>query len=193
MAITAEAQKSWKGKEWFTVISPKMFGERPIGETPTLDPDSIVNRVVETSMVELANNMTRYYLKLKFRVVRTEGNNAFTRFDGLECMRDYIMRMSQRRTMQVNTFDDFTTKDNWKIRIKATAIMNRHVTSSVKLEIRKFIFGLFDAETKKKKIDELLKDVIDEKLQRQIKHDGSKTYPIRIAEVKKIDVLSAPE
>ena len=38
------AIKKAKGKEWFSIISPKIFGEKEIGKTLTSEPEKLLNR-----------------------------------------------------------------------------------------------------------------------------------------------------
>ncbi len=66
MATTA--QKAWKGKEWFTIVAPKLFSDKIVGETPSFDPNSLVGRTVETSLFELVDGAPKYYMKVKLKV-----------------------------------------------------------------------------------------------------------------------------
>src|SRR3989338_8821439 len=129
MAITAAAQKIWKGKEWFKVAAPSELGDYIIGETPTLDSDALVGKTIEASLMDLGGDPAKYYFKLKFRVISVQADKAITRFEGLSCTRDYVLRMSQRRTKQVRIVMDVKTKDGWSIRIKGIDVMNNIVQS----------------------------------------------------------------
>ncbi len=190
MATTA--QKAWKGKEWFTIVAPRLFSDKIVGETPSFDPNSLVGRTVETSLFELVDGAQKYYMKVKLKVVKVEGNKAITRFDGLECVRDYVLRMSQRRTRQVRIVTDVKTKDGWILRVKLINVMNRIVQSSIKTKVRKFVEELISKESKDKDLEAFLSDIVNDNLQEKIKLLGSKIYPIRMSEVRLIEGYSAP-
>ena len=60
-----------KGKDWYQIFAPKFFGDKVIGETLALDPNSLTGRVVESSMIDLSDDPTRYYIKLFFKIPLT--------------------------------------------------------------------------------------------------------------------------
>ena len=77
-------------KQWYEIISPKMFGEKVVGETLAVDPKSLVGRKIEVSLMELSRNYSQFYIKLEFRVEKVEGNKAFTTFVGHDIMRERV-------------------------------------------------------------------------------------------------------
>ncbi len=193
MAITAAAQKVWKGKEWFKVAAPAELGDYIIGETPTLDSDALVGKTIEASLMDLGGDPTKYYFKLKFRVMSVQAGKAITRFEGLSCTRDYVLRMSQRRTKQVRIVIDVKTKDNWSIRIKGINVMNNIVQSAISKAVRKQNEEIIRAAASERNMYDLLNDVITGTLQSTIRNYCSKTYPVRIMEITKIEVFAAGE
>ncbi len=193
MAITAAAQKIWKGKEWFKVAAPSELGDYVIGETPTLDSDALVGKTIEASLMDLGGDPTKYYFKLKFRVVSVQAGKALTRFEGMSCTRDYVLRMSQRRTKQVRIVIDIKTKDGWSIRLKGINVMNGIVQSAISKEVRKQNEEIIRAAASERNMYELLGDILSGTLQSTIKNYCSKTYPVRIMEITKIEVFAAGE
>ena len=191
MAITAAAQKIWKGKEWFKVMAPSELGDYVIGETPTLDADAMVGKTIEASLMELGGDPSKYFYKLKFRITSVQGGKAMTRLEGLSCTRDYVLRMSQRRTRQVRVVLDTKTKDGWSIRVKAINVMNRVVQSQISKRIRKITEEMLKSAASQLTMYEFLNEIISGALQTEIKETGSKIYPVRIFEVTKIEVYGA--
>ena len=53
--------KKIKGKDWYTIIAPKIFQEKVLGETPGDDVKKVINRSVEVPLVLLTNDMSKYY------------------------------------------------------------------------------------------------------------------------------------
>ncbi len=191
MAITAAAQKVWKGKEWFKVVSPSEIGDYTIGETPTLDSDALVGKTIEASLMDLGGDPSKYFYKLKFRLMYVQNGKVSTRFEGLSCTRDYVLRMSQRRTNQVRVVMDVKTKDNWNIRMKGINVMNSIVQSAIKKAVRKQTEEIIKAASSERNMYELLSDVLSGTLQSTIKNYCSKTYPVRICEITAIEVFAA--
>lgn len=191
MAITAAAQKVWKGKEWFKVIAPVELGDHVIGETPTLDSDAMVGKTIEASLMDLGGDPAKYFYKLKFRITSVQAGKAMTRFEGLSCTRDYVLRMSQRRTRQVRVITDTKTKDGWSIRVKAINVMNRVVQSQISKSVRKITEEMIKSAASQLTMYEFLNEIISGALQTEIRETGSKIYPVRIFEVTAMEVYSA--
>ena len=45
--------KKLKGKEWYTLVAPKLFKEKVIGETPTGDSKSLIGRKIDVLILKL--------------------------------------------------------------------------------------------------------------------------------------------
>lgn len=180
-------KKLLKGKLWFNIIAPEIFGSKIIGEGLAHEPSVLIGRVIETSLTELTGNLTRYYVKLRFRIVSVN-EVAHTKFDGHECTRDFITRIVQHRRTRVDTNDVFQFKDG-KMRIKSIAMCNRRVSQSIASAVRRKISELIASEVKGKSIDEFALAFCKGELQEKIKKEVNKIYPLRAFEIRKTEVL----
>ena len=52
--------KKWKGKDWFVIFSPRMFGEKVIGETPATNPKTLIGRNIEVGISDLSDQQRRF-------------------------------------------------------------------------------------------------------------------------------------
>ena len=59
---------TWKEKQWYTIMTPKDFGDQEIGTTPARDPELLVKRRVESSLRELTGDFSKQYIKLFFEI-----------------------------------------------------------------------------------------------------------------------------
>jgi small subunit ribosomal protein S3Ae len=182
--------KKLKGKESFTIIAPKIFNEREIGVTITSEPKNLIGRRVTFGLMELTNDISKYYMKFTFRIYKVDGNRALTKFDGSECLRDYISRMILRRVRRIDSIQDNTTKDGIKLRVKGLAITSRKIKSSVEKVVRKKIKEIIKNEVEGYTLDEFIKKVISDELKNKILTEIRKIYPARNFEFRKIEVLS---
>ena len=78
----AHSAKKWKGKDWFVIFSPKMFGERAVGETPATNPKTLAGRNIEVSMSDLTGQYGKDFYRVMLAVERIDGNTLHTRFNG---------------------------------------------------------------------------------------------------------------
>ena len=131
--------KKLRGKEWYTIISPKIFGEKPIGETPVGDPETIKGRVISLSLINITNDPSKYYFKFSFKIKDLKNNKALTEFWGFECLRDYISRMIRHGILRIDNVVDLVTKDGKKMRVKTITLMSKKAKKEIELAIRKFI------------------------------------------------------
>lgn len=182
--------KRLKGKEWYTLIAPKMFDEKVLGETLVGDPKDLTGRVVESSLGTLINDLSKYYFKLYFRVKNLEEKKAHTEFAGLECLRDYISRMIRHGIDRIDTIQDLETKDKKKLRVKTITVVNRRVRKGIEKSLRKFLEDRVKKEVESAELNEFLVKIIDDSLKRNVLNEGSKIYPLRMFEIRKIEILS---
>lgn len=181
-----KVKEKFRGKEWFQIHAPKFLGEGVVGETPAMDAEMVKGRVVESNLFELMNDPGRSYIKLFFKIDSVNGSNAYTKFLGHECTRDFISRIVQKRTGIVETNDVLQLADG-KLRVKAVAICNRPTQDNINKKIRKMIGEMLSAE--KPTIEKFVQDFISGKTQNAIRNEISKIYPIRIFELRKTEVL----
>lgn len=185
--------KKLKSKIWFTLLAPQYFDSKPLGLTPAIEPNQVIGRVVEASVLHLTNDYSKYYMKLKFRVNRVEGDKAYTIFYGMECLQDYISRLVRRRTRRIDTIQDVKTKDGFLLRVKTITITHKAIKSSVIKTLRKFIKDTIKEEVENSAVSQVVKKIVNDVIKKRIIEEGSKIYPIRHFEIRRVDVLSTPK
>lgn len=179
--------KKLKGKEWFTLVAPKLFKEKIIGETPTSDPKSLIGRKTEVNLINLVEDLSKYYIKFYFKVNEIKDDKAYTEFSGLECMRDYISRLIRYGIARIDTVQDLTTKDNKKIRMKSIIVTSKKIKKNVEITLKKFVEDKIKKEVESSSIDELIEKTINDHIKNSVFKEGKKIYPIRAFEIRKIE------
>ena len=53
----------WKGKKWYTISTPKLFGGKVIAEIPAGDPKTIVGRTLTAFLSDLTGDPSKYFYK----------------------------------------------------------------------------------------------------------------------------------
>ncbi len=182
------AKEKWKGKAWYEIRAPDFFKGKVIGETTAMDPNLIKGRIIETSLVELVSDPSKYYIKLFFKVTDVDGTKANTKFFGHVCTKDYVARIVQIRTSRIDTNDVIKLADG-KIRVKAIAITNRKIKVSLKSTIRKTVSEVIKKEISKMTIEDFVKSMIEGNVQQKIRKDMNKVYPLRFFEFRKTEVV----
>ncbi len=174
-------------------MSPDIFGNNFLSETPTTDPNSLIGRVIEVGVPNLTGDQSKYYMKVRFRVNKVDGGKVFTEFYGFRCAKEYVFRMVRKGSQRVDVYPVIDTKDGYKLHVGFIGILNRNVETSVKSRFRKFVSESLKENAGNITLDDFVKGVIAGVIQRKIKKRGSKIYPVRFAEILKIELKGRPE
>lgn len=191
---TAErASRKWKGKDWFMVISPELFGSRELGMVPATDPQGLMGRNLEVALSDMTGNPSKYYVKLHFTIASLDGQKALTDFKKMNIVKEHAFRIVRKRTSRVEVVQDVTTKDGYLLHISLLAILNRASHLEIQRKVRKKVVTFMDDFASKSTLNDFVKTVCDDLVQKNIKKFGSKIYPVRFCDVVKIEVKKAPK
>jgi small subunit ribosomal protein S3Ae len=180
---------TWKEKQWYTITTPKEFGDAEIGTTPARDPDMLLKRRVESTLRELSGDFSKQYVKLKFQISEVAGSTATTRFMGHQVTSDYVRSMIRRGTSRIDAIVKAETKDGQKMKIHVLAITIKRAKSSQQRYIRETIEKLVVDAASQKNFVELVEDIIGGKMASYLYHEAKKIYPLKRVETIKTQVV----
>jgi len=179
-----------KTKDWVTVQAPSYFDEKAIGKTLSSDPKLLIGRKMTVNSMDLTGNLSKYYLKVTFKINEVNGSVAKTSFAGSECVRDYISRMVVRRVRRIDTIQDLKTKDGTMIRVKGIAITSSKVKSSVEKVIRRRMAEMIKERVESATLENLVHQLLSDEMKNRVLQEARKIYPIRNFEIRKTQILS---
>jgi len=188
-ATTKKLKDKWRAKQWYTIHAPELFDNKEIPSTPADDPSKIQGRVVEVTMQELTGDFSKSYIKLKFRVSRVAGFDAYTTFIGHEFTSDYIRRLTRRRRTKVDGVFDVTTKDGYRIRVKPMAIAEHRIQSSQKAAIRQQMSDVVMSLAKGQRMGEFIGAMIQGDVSRDIFRACKHIYRLKRIDIRRSQVL----
>ena len=176
-------------KQWFKIMAPAQFGNKIIGEARAAEPAQLVGRTVDVSLVELVNDISKFYIKVKLRITKVEGDTCETEIIGHDCMRERIYRLVQRRSTRIDAIKDIITKDGRPIRVKVLAILGKFATAKAKKGVRQAIFKYIDSLSDME-FSKIMDRVFSGEMNKEIKAITGKIYPTYSVEVRRIDSLT---
>jgi len=182
--------KKLKGKEWYVLIAPKLFKQKEMGETPVGDSKTLIGRKVDVHIINLIDDLSKYYIKFYFKVKEIKEGKAYTEFAGFECLRDYISRMIRYGIKKIDTIQDLTTSDKVKLRVKTVTLTSKKMKKNVEIELKKFVEEKMKKNVETNKLDEFIEKTINDTFKNYMINEGSKLYPIRAFEIRKVERLS---
>lgn len=176
-------------KDWYSVFMPKSFGDDEIGEVMAAEDKSLIGRRIEVGMNEISKDMSRFYVKIIFRIDKAEKGKAFTVFDGHRCMREYISHIVRSRVTRVDNNIVVETKDGRKLRVKGLLLFSRNVNRPLKSKAIETMNNIFKESASKHNFDDFVKAMITGEISNEMKKKCTKIYPVSKAEIRKSEVL----
>ena len=192
MSRRVAVKDKWKLKKWYTVLAPPVFGEMPIGTTPSDDPNKLIGRVMETTLYDITGDYTQVHIKLRFQIIKVEDTTAKTRFKGHELARDYIKVLTRRKSSKIQAIVDVETKDGYGLRVTAVAFTSYRCKTSQKKAIRKIMMEIVKKTASQQTLDEFIQSMIFGSLAAEIFEEAKKIYPLRKVEIYKSKLLTIP-
>ncbi len=188
-AASRKVKDRWKSKEWYNILAPQMFNLARIGETLSSEPDTVVGRVATVTLQDLTGDFSKAHLKLKFKVRDVRGYDAYTEFIAHDMANDYVRRLSRRHRSKVDTVVDVKTADNYILRIKTMAVIDRRMQAGQRTGIRNITVETLREYTKNKSLAEVVKGMVTGELSRILASKCKPIVPVRRMEIRKSEVL----
>ena len=192
MAKPKQKQKSqvvdsWKKKKWHRILAPKIFNEQVIGETPSIEPDSIIGRTVNSNLMHLTRDMKKQNMNVVFEISRVMGDTAYTGVRRFELNPSSIKRFIRRGKERIDCSFVCTTADKKKARIKPLLVTINNVRGSVSTELRDKTRKYLIERIKNTKSDILVQEIMHNKLQKELRDSLKKIYPLKICDIRVLE------
>jgi len=159
MAVKKTVDK-FKKKKWYTLIAPKIFENKTMGETPAEKSSLVIGRTMKIPVDEITGQRKLRHITARFRVKEVKEANAFTETIGFETNRSYLRRMIRRRISKIEAFVTATTKDGKKARVTLVAISGRRMEREKEKKVRKIMVQSMLEEIPKKDFEQLVQEMI---------------------------------
>lgn len=192
-APSTKLKDRWRQKKWYVVIAPPSFGNMEVGKTVVDDPQKLIGRVLETTLYNITEDISQLYIKLLFKIIKVEGDRAYTIFCGHELARDYLRSLVRRGTSRIDGIFDISSKDGYRLRISAIAITTTRTKTSQMRMVRKIMEDVIMKKNGQLLYDDLVQQIVLGKIASEIYNSAKKIYPLRKVEIRKSKLLEAPQ
>jgi small subunit ribosomal protein S3Ae len=182
----------WRGKAWYTVVSPPYFGGVELGVIPADDASKLVGRIVDATLYDITNDFAHQYLKMYFRVVDVEGKTARTIFKGHEYSRDYLRSLVRRRTTRVDGIFSVTTTDGYGLRLAVSVFTLSRIKTSQEQEIRAVMRRNVEEKASSLTFDQFVQELVLGKIASEIYNQAKKISPLRHVGIRKSKLTLQP-
>ena len=185
---------SFKDKEWYTVIAPKSFNFKPIGEIIGME-NNITGRTIETLLYDFSNRYEDISLKLKFKIVQVnqEAKQAQSVFLGHSYTNDYVRSLIGRGSSKIQTIINLSTKDDYVYRLTIICTTINRARSSQQIIIRKIMREILKEFAKTLNHEKFITGMIYSEFTNQIVRIAKTIYPLSNCSIIKCKLVNVPE
>ncbi len=180
-------------KRWFPIMAPKLFNQQVLGKSYVYEGSTLLGRILTVNMMTLTRNIRKQNIKVKFKIEELKGSNLTTSMMSYELIPSAVKRLVRRSKNKIEESFVVKTGDNVKIRIKPLIITRNKIKSSIVIALRKKLVEELTKRIGKLNFEALIKDMISNKLQKDVKYSLNKVYPVKISEIRVLKVLEVGE
>ena len=180
--------EGWKAKSWYKVYVPDNLGKAYIGDTIANDAESVVGRIMTSTLGEIVNDYAKQHMKMSFKIESVAGDAAYTEFVGHEVTRDYLRSLVKRRSSRIDTWVPIVTKDGKKVRLTICTYTFARANLSQEHAIRKAIMDAILAQSTAWDLTTLVNGIVSGEISRDLFKTIKTIYPTRRVEVIKSKV-----
>jgi len=192
-----KAVDPWKLKKWYTIIAPKVWGEKDIAETAADEDEKLIGRTVRIPASDLTGSIGHIQYILRLRIVGVAGSMAKTIFAGFELDNAFIKRLTRRHTSKIECVFDAVSKDGKALHIKVFVWTAARASNAQATAIRKLVIERISSFVSTKDAEEVMKEFIVGDVMKNLANEIKKILPVRRAEVAKVRLvernIAAPE
>ncbi|MHA1291227.1 MAG: 30S ribosomal protein S3ae [Promethearchaeota archaeon] len=185
---------SYKDKNWYSIIAPKSFNYKEIGEIIGLE-NTLIGRTIEALLFDFTGDFNDINLKLKFKIidVNEEARKCNSIFIGHQYTNDFIRSLIGRGSSKVQTITNLTTRDDYKFRVTTICTTIKRARSSQMIIIRKIMRDVLYEFAKSLNHEKFIKGMIYGEFQNQIARVTKSIYPLSSSTIIKSKLIAIPE
>lgn len=177
-------------KEWYPILAPKIFKNAVLGETHVFEPEHMIGKSLTKNLMNLTEDVKRQNINVSFKVSGVQNGKGMTDVVGYYVVQSSIRRMIRKDIEKIVMSFPCKTSDNKDLRVKPLLITRSSTTGSVATRMRKNAQDFLVRYIGSVSYDNLINDLVDHKLQNSLRKIMNKIYPVRVCEIKSLEVVS---
>jgi ribosomal protein S3AE len=178
-----------KKKHWAPILAPKVFDHAVIGEAHVLENEELLKKNVSVNLMTLTDDPRKQGFSIRFDVKDVKEGKAHTQAVALQMTPSAVKRLMRRGRDKVD--DSFTLKiaGGRAVRVKPVLVTNTKCSKATQTDIRLAVRRRLRDYFARMKFEDIVKEIVDTKVQRMLKDIAGKTHPVRSADIREIFVL----
>ena len=176
-------------KQWYPIRATKAFDSTFLGESYVVAPSMLLNRHLTMNLANLTGDIKQQGISLKFLISEISDDAGIANVVSYEASPSQLKRLVRRGVEIINDSIICTTADNRKVRVKPFAVTKTQTSKRKLTMIRKYLREALNGEISKYNFDDLIRNVISNKIQVSLKGGVKKIYPVRALEIRKLEMV----
>ena len=172
-------------KKWLKIIAPRAFNNMVLGESYVYDAKQLMGKSLKVNMMTLSRDPKQQHLNILFKVTKLDGDTGLAEVKGFVIVPSFLKRIVRRGKNRLDMSFKCKIKDK-VIRIKPILLTRSQTHSSVLKDLRKTAIEIIAKAFANYKFDDLVMDLLAYKVQRKIKSDLCKIYPLKSCDIRSI-------
>ncbi len=175
---TTAAELKKKKKKWIQIFAANEFNNQEIGETYVEESEQALNRIIETNLMMLTKDPKKQNFNVKFKITEVKNNQAYAELIEYGIQVAQLKKITKTGKNKMEDSFQYKTKDDIGIVIKPI-MLTKALTYKTTLQlIRKHSREFLTKYTKNNTYSQIMRDIVNNNLQRDIKSAIKKSYPV---------------
>ena len=176
-------------KEWHPIRSTKSFNSTSLGDGYVNSPDQLLNRHLTVNLANLTGDMRQQGTSLKFKVSEVDNGVGIAGIIGYEASSSQLKRFVRKGVDRLDDSIECRTGDNFSVRIKPFSITKTCVSKHKARVMRNLLRQELVKEIRKQNYDSLIRSIIADKLQSNLKSKIKGIFPLRAFAIRKLELV----
>lgn len=173
-----------KKKKWVSLYAPSTFNGAEIGETFVGEPTEALGKVLKINLADLLGDIKKQNILINFQATKIQDQRVVCDTIGYELALSYVKRVIKRAKSKIEDSFLAYTKDEVKVRLKPVILTRSKVKGSILTVLRHKSRDYFINNLKKYSYDEVFNNIISGGMQKGLKDELKKIYPISLVELR---------
>jgi small subunit ribosomal protein S3Ae len=178
-----------KKKTWHKVLSPKIFGNKDVGESYLQSPEKAVGRKLVSNLKDLTGNVKDQNVLIGMQINKVDGSTLRTVVTSYQLTPAYVKRVVRKNTAKIDDHYILKTKGGKKVIVKTLVVTINKVQHSVKTSLRKAFKEFLQAELEKTDFATFVSLLVSRRLQSEAKRKLKKIFPSKEVSVRMLKLV----
>jgi small subunit ribosomal protein S3Ae len=187
------AAKAGPKKVWIPILAPALFNKQQIGETYVTEASKAVGKTVPVNLMNLTGDMRQQNINVVFEINSVSGSKLYSEMIGFKMLPSSLKRMVRRGKNKVDYSFKAKTADGYRLKVKVIMVTIGLTKLSATTRLRKTCKEEFKKYFENTKYEKFVDELVHHRVQGSMKKLLSKAYPLRMFEVRHMEVIKKGE